>query len=63
MGCLTLILGICAVLGVSWAITIGIVYLITMCFGLVWSIKIATGVWLVMFLLTGVFKTTVNVKK
>lgn len=40
----------------SWAITCGIIKLITLCFSLTFSFKIATGIWLVMFLLGGIFK-------
>ena len=40
----------------SWAITCGVIKLITLCFGLTFSFKIATGIWFVMFLLKGIFK-------
>lgn len=45
-------LALCAI---SWAITSGIIYLITLCFGWTFSWVIATGIWLVMFLLKSVF--------
>ena len=35
----------------SWAIVCGIIRLITMCFGLGFSFKVATGIWLVFVLL------------
>lgn len=38
-------------LAFSWCITVGIVYVIMWCFSLTFSIKIATGIWLVLFLL------------
>lgn len=44
---LVLILGY----GLSWAVTIGIIKLITLCFGWAFSLAHATGIWLVMFLL------------
>ena len=37
-------------LGISWLFVCGIIKLITMCFGLTFSFKIATGMWLVMLL-------------
>ena len=40
----------------SWAITCGIIKLITLCFGWKFSIAIATGIWLILFLLKGLFK-------
>lgn len=47
------ILSVCAF--VSWAIVCGIIKLITMCFGLGFSFKVATGIWLVFVLLKFVF--------
>ena len=41
--------------GISWGITVGLVKLITLCFGLPFSLSIATGVWLVLCLLYWVF--------
>ena len=35
----------------SWLITCGIIYLITLCFGLQFKWIIATGIWLVIFLI------------
>ena len=43
---------------ISWIITCGIFYLITLCFGLEFSWLTATGVWLVMILLKSIFSTT-----
>ena len=40
----------------SWIITCGIIKLITLCFGLTFSWAIATGIWLVICLLTSIFK-------
>lgn len=36
---------------VSWAITIGILYLICLCFSWKFSLLIATGVWLILCLI------------
>ena len=46
--------------GLSWILTCGIIKLITMCFGLVFTWKIATGVWLVICLLKSVLNITVK---
>lgn len=46
----------------SWAVTIGLVYLICLCFGLTWSLLTATGVWLALFLIRGIFQVTVKNK-
>lgn len=44
---LAIVLGL---LAVSIGLTIGIVYLICLCFGWIFSLKIALGVWLISFL-------------
>lgn len=54
---------IVASLGVSWITACGIIKLITLCFGWTFSWGIATGIWLVMCLLSSVFKSNVTVKK
>ena len=43
---------------ISWLITCGLFYLITLCFSLEFSWLTATGVWLVMILLKSIFNTT-----
>lgn len=48
--------------GISWICTCGIIKLITLCFGWTFKWPIATGIWLVMFLLSSVFKTTVKTR-
>ena len=40
---------------ISWAITIGILYLISLCFSWEFNLLIATGVWLVMCLVKLLF--------
>lgn len=57
-------IAILVVLGaISWIITCGIFYLITLCFGLEFSWLTATGVWLVMVLLRSIFSVTVKNKE
>lgn len=46
--------------GISWIITCGIIKLITMCFGLEFSLAISTGIWLVILILKSIFKVTVK---
>ncbi len=44
----------------SWISTVGIIKLITLCFGWSFSWAIATGIWLVLVLATPVFKSARN---
>jgi len=44
-------------LTLSWAITIGLVKLICICFNINFSLKIATGIWLILCLLRPVFSS------
>lgn len=48
---------------VSWAVTCGIIWLVTLCFGWEFKLSIATGIWLVMWLAKTVFSHTTDVKK
>ena len=48
---------------ISWLITCGLFYLITLCFSLEFSWLTATGVWLVMVLLRSIFSVTVKNKE
>jgi hypothetical protein len=45
-------------LTVSWAITCGIVYAITLCFGWPFTLATATGIWLIMLLISSAVKST-----
>lgn len=56
---LALIIGV----GLSWGATVGIVYLITLCFGLAWSLKIATGIWLALVLVSSFTRSVVKSDK
>lgn len=49
-----LILAVC--LGISWILTCGLVYLITLCFGWTFTWPIATGIWLVWLILKSIFR-------
>lgn len=66
MNCLTGILIILLVfmvlLGASWILTCGVIKLITICFGLTFSWAVATGIWLILCLIGGGIKITLNNK-
>lgn len=49
------ILIILAALIASWLLTCGIIFLIRLCFGWAFSFAIATGIWLIILLLKGIF--------
>lgn len=40
----------------SWIVTCGIIKLITICFGLAFTWKIASGIWLILILISGFIK-------
>lgn len=62
-GCLCALAVLAVIAGISWIATCGIIYLITLCFGWAFDWLIATGIWLLMFLLSSVFKSNTTVKK
>ena len=41
---------------ISWATTLGIIWLICLCFKWSFSMLTGTGIWLILFLLSGCFK-------
>ncbi len=43
---------------ISWGVTCGIIKLVTLCFGWVFTWKMATGIWLIMYLVRSVFNRT-----
>lgn len=47
----------------SWIVTCGIVKLITLCFGWYFSWPIATGIWLIIILISSVFTQSSSSKK
>lgn len=50
LGCLAAFLIFALVATVSWAITCGLIKLITLCFGWTFSWSIATGIWMIFWL-------------
>ena len=56
-----LIITVCVFL--EWIITVGIIKLITMCFGWTFKWSVATGIWLIICVLQSIFKSNVNVKR
>lgn len=57
------ILIIAACVFLEWIITVGIVKLITMCFGWTFKWSVATGVWLIICVLQSIFKNNVDIKR
>lgn len=53
LGCLGVILVLIFAGAISWAITCGLIKLITLCFGWTFNWLVTTGVWLIMILLSG----------
>lgn len=50
-------------LGISWILTCGIIYLITLCFGLAFNWGIATGIWLILLILGKGIKISITSKE
>ena len=59
---LTIILVIVGLVFLEWIITVGIIKLITMCFGWTFKWSVATGIWLIICILQSIFMNNVNVK-
>ena len=57
------ILIITACVFLEWIITVGIIKLITMCFGWTFKWSVATGIWLIICILQSIFKSNVIVKR
>ena len=53
-------LGLILLYALSWIVTVGIVKLITLCFGWTFSWGMATGVWLIIIILKSIFNITVK---
>jgi len=51
----TAIITLVLYLVISWALTVGIIKLICLCFGLTFTLLMATGIWLVALLLRTFF--------
>ena len=60
---LTIILVIVGLVFLEWIITVGIIKLITICFGWTFKWSVATGIWLIICILQSIFKSNVNVKR
>lgn len=56
-----LVLAICY--AISWAITCGLIYLITLCFGWTYSWSIATSIWLIICIAKSIFSHNTTIKK
>lgn len=52
---LIIMLVILILLLLSWIVTCGLIKLVTLCFGWNFSWRIATGIWIVIFLLKDIF--------
>ena len=48
---------------VSWGCTVGLVWLLSLCFDFTFTLKLGTGVWLVVLLLCGIGKIVVKVRE
>lgn len=53
---IALIMTVLFLCGISWIATCGVIKLITICFGWTFKWSIATGIWLLLWLLGGLFK-------
>ncbi len=60
MAWLVALLIVAAAYAISWLVTCGIIYLITLCFGWTFTWVTATGVWLVIIVLKSIFNVTVK---
>lgn len=52
---LVMVIALIAGYAISWAVIVGVIKLITMCFSLEFSLPVATGIWLILCLLKLVF--------
>ena len=60
---LTIVLVIVGLVFLEWIITVGIIKLITMCFGWTFKWSVATGIWLIICILQSIFKSNMNNKR
>lgn len=60
---LTIVLVIVGLVFLEWIITVGIIKLITICFGWTFKWSVATGIWLIICILQSIFKSNVNFKR
>ena len=59
---LTTVLVLVGLVFLEWITTVGIIKLITMCFGWTFKWSVATGIWLIICILQSIFKSNINVK-
>jgi hypothetical protein len=52
------LVSVAIILSLSWGVSTLLVWLICLCFGWSFSLLIGTGIWLIMLLLSSVFKPT-----
>ena len=55
LGCTAALIVLALYCGLSWLVTCGLVYLITLCFDVAFTWSAATGVWLVWIILNSIF--------
>ena len=60
---LATVLVIVGLVFLEWITTVGIIKLITMCFGWTFKWSVATGIWLIICILQSIFKSNMNVKR
>lgn len=51
------------VIALSWGLTCGVLYLAALCFDVVFYLKTATGIWLLLMLLSVFFRSSGKAKK
>lgn len=57
---LSIVVSVIALIALSWASTSFIYWLITLCFGIEWTLQHATGIWLICVLLSSSFNTKIK---
>lgn len=62
MALIIFILFVAILLGISWICTCGVIKLITICFGITFKWRTATGIWLLLFIIRSAFSVTVKDK-
>lgn len=60
---ITFIIVLVLIFGLDFIITAGILFLICWCFQIAFTWKLAFGIWLIILLLAGLFKSRVKIEK
>lgn len=60
---ITFIIVLVLIFGLDFIITAGILFLICWCFQITFTWKLAFGIWLIILLLAGLFKSRVKIEK